>query len=49
MFHLLTLLKLYRKYRHTKTVFKNLLSQLTYNCAKSTMETLEKGMKYVQR
>ena len=28
--------------------FHKLLSQLTFTCSKSTIETLEKGIKYVQ-
>ena len=31
--------------KHEKNVF---LTQLTFTCSKSTVETLEKGVKYVQ-
>ena len=31
-----------------KSQFKKLSSQLTFTCSKSTIETLEKAVKYVQ-
>ena len=48
MFHLLILRKLYQEYRHIKTTFQKLFSQLTYTCKKSTIEAREKGVKYIQ-
>ena len=33
----------------SKLLTKTVNSQQTFNCSKSTIETLEKGVKYVQR
>ena len=36
------------KYQQDQRKAKSKISQLTFTCSKSTIETLEKGVKYVQ-